>query len=88
MQANSETVGASITGTIQLCGQVNAPDFPVWISRHAAKLGVELLATQRTPQSFVLQVAGAHEMIHALALACSLGPRSVLVDEMNVQITP
>ena len=86
MRVEAGPSNAPVDGTIRLCGRVDTPDFPAWISRHATKLGVELQSTQRTSQWIVLRVTGAQEMIHALALACSLGPKSVLIDEMEVQI--
>lgn len=76
----------TITATIRLTGQVNSTDFPSWIETHARKLGIEVAGTDTAQGEMVICVLGHEEMVHALALGCSLGPKSVLVEEM--EITP
>ena len=68
--------------TITLFGDVFAPDFPDWILRHADKLG---LCGAVTHLNDCLQVtaAGPDVMLEALALGCSLGPASVMVERME-----
>jgi acylphosphatase len=73
------------SATIHLTGDVQSADFPLWIARHAQKLGLTLLSSTFADNYMEVRAQGAEEMLHALALGASLGPESVLVD--NVQIT-
>jgi len=70
------------TATITLYGDVFASDFPDWILRHAKKLGLQGVVT---PLNNCLQVTaiGPDIMLEALALGCSLGPASVMVEKME-----
>ena len=73
---------AENTATIALFGDVFATDFPDWILGHAKKLGLQGVVT---PLNDCLQVTatGPDVMLEALALGCSLGPASVMVEEMK-----
>jgi acylphosphatase len=73
------------SATIHLSGKVESADFPPWIARHAQKLGLKLLSSTVSDGCLEVRAQGAEEMLHALALGASLGPESVLVD--NVEIT-
>ena len=65
------------SATIHLTGDVQSADFPLWIARHAQKLGLTLLSSTFADNYMEVRAQGAEEMLHAL--------ESVLVD--NVQIT-
>lgn len=71
------------SATLQIFGRVDAPDFPEWIARHAAKLGLRDVKTAFAENRLEVYAAGDGEMLNALALACALGPRSVLVDRVD-----
>ena len=73
--------------SIQVFGRVTAPDFPDWITRHACKLGLRRISTSLHADYLDVRATGQDEMLNALALACSLGPQSALVDRVIFQIT-
>jgi acylphosphatase len=74
--------------TFSLTGQLDSYDFDQWLERHARKLGVEFEITQRSSRLICIEVAGAGEMIEAFALAASLGPKSVNIDELTLMDPP
>jgi acylphosphatase len=61
-------------------GDVGDAHFVPWINRHAARLGLEgrVLGQSRTCVEVIL--TGPPELLDAMALGCSLGPREVWVD--------
>jgi len=67
-----------------LFGRVGAADFPAWMQKHSAKLGIEFEIRQRRPHLVSVEATGAMEMLNAFALACSLGPQSVCIDKLVV----
>ena len=73
---------------IYLKGQIDSPDYPVWITNHARKLGVQVDTQQTRANMITIKARGAPEMIQALALGCSLGPESVLVTDMEITDAP
>ena len=72
------------SATIHLTGDVQSADFPVWIARHAGKLGLVGVSTRRLPSGLEVTAEGAEEMLHALALGASLGPETVLVETVTI----
>lgn len=76
---------SAIHATITLLGDVFATDFPDWIHRHADKLGLHCTVT---PFNDCLQInaTGPDVMLEALALGCSLGPSSVMVEQMKFSL--
>lgn len=64
-------------------GQVGDAGFPIWISRHAARLGLEGRLLTHGHTRLELSVAGPSDLLDAMALACSLGPQEVWVDEIE-----
>lgn len=74
---------ANPTAAIRISGDVRAIEFPAWILRHAAKLGLCAVSVTDQKNSLSVQATGPGDMLHALALACSLGCASVLVDEVE-----
>lgn len=73
-----------ISATIRLTGDVQSPDFPIWIQRHARKLGLASVATRKMPGVLEVTAVGPEEMLQALALGASLGPESVLVETVSI----
>lgn len=69
---------------ILLTGDVHSADFPAWIDRHAHKLGLDRVTTERVEDGLQVRASGAEEMLQALALGVSLGPESVLVDTVTI----
>ena len=69
---------------ILLTGDVHSADFPPWIARHAHKLGLVRVTTERVEAGLEVTASGAEEMLQALALGVSLGPESVLVDTVTL----
>lgn len=73
----------SLDATIRIYGQVQAADFPDWIARHARKLGLIGVVTSQASGCVTVQATGAQDMLGALALGCSLGPATVLVERVD-----
>ncbi len=73
-----------MSACISLTGHVQSADFPVWIARHAHKLGLDHVTTQQVASGLEVTAEGAEEMLQALALGVSLGPESVLVETMRI----
>ena len=73
--------------SIRIFGRVTAPDFSDWIIRHARKLGLSRISTSLHTDYLDVGATGQDEMLNALALACSLGPQSALVDRVTLKIT-
>lgn len=70
--------------TFSLVGDVDQSDFVPWIERQACKLGVRFTVVQQSGNELMLRAVGASEMTQAFALSCSLGPKSVLVDQLRI----
>ena len=64
-------------------GDVGHADFAPWILRHAARLGVEGRVVSQAPDCIEVAAQGPAELVEALAIGCSLGPQSVLVDAVE-----
>jgi acylphosphatase len=78
----------SLDATIRIYGKVQAADFPAWIARHARKLGLIGVTTLQASDCVIVQATGAQDMLGALALGCSLGPASVLVERVDYAPEP
>ena len=76
---------SDVTEHFALCGQVGDQGFAVWIGRHAGKLGLEVRILGQSAARVDLIVCGPPDLLDALALACSLGPQEVWVDEVHRQ---
>lgn len=83
---STDTNLASSHATISLFGDVSAPDFPSWILRHAHKLGVRS-AVRFADNCVKVTATGPDVMLEALALGCSLGPATVLVDRVEFELS-
>jgi acylphosphatase len=66
-----------------LCGQVGSGVFPVWIRRHARRLGLGLRLLGQNAARLEMIVSGPPDLLDAMALACSLGPQEVWVDQVD-----
>jgi len=80
--ADNSILSAQSAVRFSLLGRISSPDFQGWMSKQAAKLGVAFNITELSADRMDLSASGAPEMLEAFALACSLGPESVLVDEL------
>lgn len=69
--------------TIRVFGHVAALDFPDWILHHASKLGLRRVSTTILADCLKVEATGPDEMLNALALGCSLGPATVLVERVD-----
>ena len=74
------------SASLKIFGNVSAPDFPNWIINHAHKLGLHSISTSLHADYLDVHASGQDEMLNALALACSLGPQSALVDHVAFTI--
>jgi len=72
-----------VTEHFALCGQVGDQGFAVWIGRHAGKLGLGVRVLGQTAVRVDLIVCGPPDLLDAMALACSLGPQEVWVDQVD-----
>lgn len=64
-------------------GQVGHASFGPWITRHAAKLGLTGQILGQKAHRLDGIFSGPPELLEALALASSLGPCDVWVDEVD-----
>ena len=82
------TIQPNQIASIQIFGNVIACDFPDWIARHASKLGLHAVSTSLHAGYLDVCASGQNELLNALALACSLGPQSAMVDHVVFKSTP
>jgi len=80
--ADETLVFTQDTTQFSLLGRISSPVFHQWMAKQAAKLGVAFDSTELSAERIDVTASGAPEMLEAFALACSLGPESVLVDEL------
>ena len=81
-----EDISNTVSAMIHLTGSVQSADFPHWVARHAYKLGLVNVATQAVSSGIEITAEGAEEMLQALALGASLGPKSVIVESVSITI--
>lgn len=70
------------TERLQLTGSVGAAEFPPWICAHGHKLGLGVQVLSQTAERIEILVSGQPALIDAMALACSLGPQEVWVEDL------
>ena len=78
-----ELPSSSATEHFALCGQVGHMGFPIWIKRHAGRLGLGLRLLGQNDARLDMIVSGPPDLLDAMALACSLGPQEVWVDQVD-----
>ena len=66
-----------------IVGDVGSSIFPVWIARHAARLGVKSRVLSQAVDRLEMVVTGPADLLDAMALGCSLDPQEVLVDDVH-----
>ncbi|MFC3181240.1 acylphosphatase [Cypionkella sinensis] len=71
-----------------ICGDVGAAVFARWIARHATRLGLRGAILHHEAQRLEMVVTGLPDLLDAMALACSLGPREVWVDDIERAAMP
>jgi acylphosphatase len=71
------------TRRLQILGDVGPADFRTWTLRHARRLGLRCSIVAHGPDCLEVLASGPDELLEALALGCSLGPQSVLVDRVE-----
>lgn len=71
-------------------GDVSAPDFPDWIVHRARRLGLRgwVRSGAGDQVSVEVLVAGEPDLIDAMEVGCSLGPFSVIVDNVERVAAP
>ena len=74
---------AIVTEHIAFSGQVGSAVFPLWITRHAARLGLELRFVAHSAAQLKMILTGPPDLLDAMVLACSLGPQEVWVDQVD-----
>ena len=70
------------TERLRLTGAVGAAEFPAWIRAHGRKLGLGVQVLSQTAERIEILVNGQPALIDAMALACSLGPQEVWVEDL------
>ena len=86
--SNGPTLPASCEH-MTFTGQVSKADFLDWIAHRAMRLGLNgWVAQDRVKDHVVLVVQGPPELIDAMALACSLGPMTVWVEQVDRRPLP
>jgi acylphosphatase len=71
------------TEDFRIIGTVGAAQFPGWIVAHAAKLGLTGGILSQSDQCVEMRYCGPPDLLDALAVGCSLGPREVWVDRID-----
>jgi acylphosphatase len=71
------------TRRLRILGDVGPAEFRTWTLRHAARLGLRCTIISHRADCLEVTASGPGELIEALALGCSLGPRSVMVDRVE-----
>lgn len=71
-----------------IMGDVGAAVFARWIARHAARLGLRGAILRHDAARLEMIVTGLPDLLDAMALACSLGPREVWVDDIERAAMP
>ncbi|WP_421725892.1 hypothetical protein [Bauldia sp.] len=79
---------ADDTFAFHLTGQVGAPDFPDWMSRYGSKLGVGFEIRSASDRRMSVIAYGPSELVEAFALGCSLGPSSICVETLDMEVSP
>lgn len=74
---------ADTTEHFAIRGRVGAAGFAPWIIRHAARLGLCGQILTHSETSLEVIMTGPPDLLDAMALACSLGPQEVWVDEIG-----
>ena len=72
------------TAKIMLQGQFCQSSFLPWIERYAHKLGVQIISFQFDRGDLEMLVLGPDEMVEALALGCSLGPKDAFIYSFGI----
>ena len=67
----------------RITGDVGAPGFAAWITRHARKLGLRGGVLTQDAGHLDLIASGPPDLLDALSLGCSLGPQEVWVDKIE-----
>jgi acylphosphatase len=79
----SQSSQSPLTQRFAIRGQVGAASFPPWITRHAARLGLDGQILGQSETCVDLLVSGPPDLLDAMALGCSLGPHEVWVDDID-----
>ncbi|MBM1221290.1 acylphosphatase [Ponticoccus sp. SC2-23] len=67
----------------RLEGDLDAASFPDWICHRARLLDLSGWVTNEADGAVSIVVTGPEALIDAMEMACSLGPREVLVDRIE-----
>lgn len=68
---------------LRILGNVGPAEFRTWTLRHAARLGLRCTIVSHRDDCLEVTASGPGDLIEALALGCSLGPQSVMVDRVE-----
>ena len=68
---------------VTILGNLDTGSFLPWISRHAAKLGLEQRIHHADQARIELILSGPVELIDAMEMGCSLGPINVWVEDIQ-----
>ena len=68
---------------VHIRGRFCPETFVRWIKRHAAKLGVTSTIASQSGDMIKLTASGPEILVDALALACTLGPGTAVVDDVK-----
>lgn len=71
------------TEDFRILGDVGAAQFQHWIIAHATKLGLTGRIVAQSDDCIDMRYSGPPDLLDALAVGCSLGPREVWVDRID-----
>jgi acylphosphatase len=78
-----EIINTEATERFSIRGDVGSGVFPIWISRHASRLGLTGMILSQMTDCVEAIFSGPPELLDAMALGCSLGPQEVWVEEIS-----
>ena len=67
----------------RIMGDVGSPVFALWIARHAARLGLLGRVLVQGAAEVEVVLSGPPDLLDAMELGCSLGPREVWVERIE-----
>ena len=71
------------TEAFRILGDVGAVQFRGWIMHHAGKLGLNGGILTQSADCLEMRFSGPPELLDAMEVGCSLGPREVWVDRIE-----
>lgn len=79
---------AEVSEQFRIIGRVGHPVFDGWIARHGARLGLGIVMVAQADGVVEFRTSGPPDLLDAMELGCSLGPREVWVERIERRVLP